>query len=306
VTPLELMTTVRRWLNDEVIATYKWTLGELVDYFNNSIDQIARDTDYFTDPYTPLLTELTIAAGTGDYAFDPRMLEIVSAQIAGDNFYLTRASQRERVVNLTPWRFDAAVSGIDLAINAGTIASTTTDFLEAGLTAGKFIQISGSATAGNNKSVEIETVAQYLLTLASGYTLTPRVAGDRVVLRQLITGTPLRYMTDYRQGYLTLDPIPDKSGTLIMSVLKLQDVPLTEALVATPGTYVIPINYQYHLQLADGICAKSYMKSGPSTFNIEKSRIHQADFEKLKDRIKRDMIKRDKSEDRITPHDGAI
>jgi hypothetical protein len=47
------------------------------------------------------------------------------------------------------------------------------------------------------------------------------------------------------------------------------------------------------------------MKSGPSTFNIEKSRIHQVDFNMLKDRIKRDMIKLNKPPTNLSPHYGA-
>lgn len=305
MTPLELMTASRRWLNDEVVSTYKWTLDELVDYFNNCMDQIARETDAFTDPTTTLLTELTLSAGTGDYAFDTRTLNIVSARVAGNNWNLTRTIHRERDLGLAPWRFISSASGVDIAIAAAAITSTTTDFLDLGFHDDDFVQITGSATAGNNKVVKIDTVTQYSMTLATGYTLTPRIAGDRVILRQMVTGTPLRYMTDYRQGYLTLDPAPDVAGSLLLTVLKLQDTPLTTALVATPGTYVIPINYQYHLQLIDGICAKAYMKSGPSTFNIEKARIHQGDFNMLKDRMKRDMIKLNKPASNWSPHYGV-
>lgn len=306
MTPAELVAATRRWLNDEVVATYKWTTDELVDYFNNCMDQIARETDYFSDPTTALLAEVSLTAGTGDYAYDTRMLEVTSARMSGDTTNLTRVSYRTYGQELQTWRYSSSVSGVDIALNAGTITSTTTDFIDAGFADGDYIQISGSATTANNKVVLIDTVAQYSLTLNASFTLTPRIAGDRVLLKQVRTGTPTIYMTDYRLGYLTIDPAPDASGSLILTVTRLQDTPLTSALVITPGSWVIPINYQYHLQLMDGMCAKAYMKSGPSTFNIEKSKIHQNDFNMLKDRIKRDMIKMNKPMSTLSPHDGAI
>jgi hypothetical protein len=305
MTPVELLAASRRWLNDEVVATYKWTTAEWVDYYNNIIDQIARETDYFTDATTTLLTETALTAGTGDYAFDTRLLDIITARIAGETRNLDRTTRRERDELDPTWRFNCSASGVDIILAAAAITSTTTDFIDAGFADDDFIQITGSATSGNNKTVQIETVAQYSLALNTSYSLTPRVAGDRLILKQITVGTPLRYMTDYRQGYITLDPAPDASGSLLMDVTRLQSTLLTASEIATPTTYVIPVNYQYHLQLIDGICAKAYMKSGPSTFNIEKSRIHQQDFNMLKDRIKRDMIKINKPASNWSPHDGA-
>jgi hypothetical protein len=306
MTPDELFAASRRWLNDETVSTYKWTTAELVDYYNNVIDQIARETDYFADATTTLLTETALTAGTGDYAFDTRLLDIITARIAGETRNLDRTTRRERDELDPTWRFNCSASGVDIVLAAAAITSTTTDFIDAGFADDDFIQITGSATSGNNKTVQIETVAQYSLALNTSYSLTPRVAGDRLILKQITVGTPLRYMTDYRQGYITLDPAPDASGSLLMDVTRLQSTLLTASEIATPTTYVIPVNYQYHLQLIDGICAKAYMKSGPSTFNIEKSRIHQADFNMLKDRIKRDMIKLNKPATNLSPHDGAI
>jgi hypothetical protein len=306
MTAAELIAACRRWLNDEVAATYKWTEAEMVDYFNNCMDQIARETDYFQDATTTLLTEIALTAGTGDYAFDARFLYVVSARVSGQTIDLIQTNHHQRKEDSATWRYDHSVSGVDIVLDTSAITSTTTDFIDAGFYDGCFIQITGSATSANNKTVKVDTVAQYSLTLNASYTLTPRVAGDRLILKQITVGTPLRYMTDYRQGYITLDPAPDENGSLLLTVYRLQDTPLTTALVATPGTWIIPINFQYHLQLIDGILAKCYMKSGPSTFNIEKSKIHQADFNTLKDRIKRDMIKAQRHNIVLSPPNGAM
>ena len=306
MTAAELIATVRRLLNDENSQTYKWTDAELVDYFNTCIDTIAMEANYFIDSTTTLLTDIALTAGTADYAFDTRLLDIKSIRIAGETRNLDRATSKLRDDEEPTWRFSNSVSGTDIALDTSEISSTTTDFLEAGFAADDFIQITGSATSGNNKVVKLETVEQYSMDLATGHTLTARVAGDRLVLKQLTTGTPLRYMTDYRTGYTTLSPAPDEDGSMILSVIKLQDTPLTTAILATPGTYVIPVNYQYHIRLANGIMADAYLKSGPSTFNIDKATVHNARFMKLIDRMKKDMIKLNGANTILRPHSGTM
>ena len=306
MTPVELMAAARRWLNDEVVATYKWTTAELVDYYNYTLDEIARETDYFSDPTTVACINLSLTAGTGDYAFDTRVLEIKAIAVAGELNNLYQTTTRLRSLEYPSWRYGNSVSGIDITFTAATIASVVTDFIEAGFTAGEFYQVLGSSVAGNNKVVKIETVEQHLLTLSSGYSLTISSTAVRIVIKQMTTGTPLRYMTDYLPGYITLDPAPNFSGSLLMDVIRLQAVLLTAAEIVTPSSYTIPVNYQYHLQLVDGILSKAYLKSGPSTFNIEKSEVHRKLFMALKDRIKKDMGKIGATQSTLRPHEGNI
>ena len=292
-----LFAACRRWLNDEKVATYKWTTAELVDYFNYVMDEIARETDYFADPTTPIYISIPIFAGVDSYPFDSTVLEIVRAWIAGQTTEITKTRSRLRGVTHT------AAAGNDIALNAGTITSVTTDFLQSGLKAGEYMQIFGATTPVNNKVVLIDAVTANLLTLNSSYSLTPDVAGPNMVIAQLQTDLPKNYMTDYRTGYITLDPAPVSNGTLLMNVLRLQSTVLTEA---TIPVFTIPIHYQYHLQLVDGILSKAYMKSGPSTFNIDKAKVHTSQFAILKDRIKRDMEKAAGIQRTLRPCDGAI
>ena len=218
MTAAELIATVRRLLNDENSQTYKWTDAELVDYFNTCIDTIAMEANYFIDSTTTLLTDIALTAGTADYAFDTRLLDIKSIRIAGETRNLDRATSKLRDDEEPTWRFSNSVSGTDIALDTSEISSTTTDFLEAGFAADDFIQITGSATSGNNKVVKLEAVEQYSMDLAAGHTLMARVAGDRLVLKQLTTDTPLRYMVPEWGRKIVFAPLSFIMSLLIRSI----------------------------------------------------------------------------------------
>jgi hypothetical protein len=304
MTTTELLAVARGWLNDENASVYKWTTADLVNYYNYVLDEIARETDYFTDPSTPICTSIALLAGVGDYVFDATVLEIIKARVAGENFPLVKTRKRlEDDYYIHDWRLDASVSGIDISLTASSIDSVTEDFLAYGFKNSEYVDIAGSLTTANNKTVLIDTVTAHTLALNSAYSLTPRVAGDRIVLKQMVTGTPRQYMTDYRTGYVTICPAPIRAGSLLMDVTRLQSTLLT---VATIGSYTIPIHYQYHLQLLDGILSKAYVKSGPSTFNVDKASLHNKLFMVLKDRIKRDMEKSSGIQRTLRPCQGSI
>ncbi len=304
MTPTELFVVARRWLNDETAATYKWTSAELVDYYNVAMDEIATETDYFSDTYTPAVIHITLVAGTPDYALDSRVLQINSARIIGESVNLTKENVADLIDSTNTWRYINTVTGTDITFTDSTtdsLDSTTTDFTEAGFAADQFIEISGSTS--NNKTIKAGTVTQYQIPLATGYTLTAEVSGDQVVLKSLNTGTPTKYCLDYRTGYITLSPCPDEAGVLFIEAIR---EPLTLLTVATIGTLTIEIDNRYHLGLVDGILGYAYLKSGPSTFNIDKSNIHMARFMNTKDRIKRDKIKLTAKKNPATPHSGAL
>ena len=301
MTAAELIAASRRWLNDENSQTYKWTVAELVDYYNAAMDEVARETDYFTDPSTVAATTIAITAGTPDYAYHATALDILSARLSDSSKNLTRASRGDLNINVPTWRYLNSVYGTDISFATGSIASASTDLNEPGFASDAFVLISGAGESANNKAIKLSAVAENLLTLASGYTLTTEAAGQAVVLQELDTGTPDYYLTDYRTGYITLYPAPDANGTLHVDITRLQSTLLTEA---TVSSLAIPLHYQYHLGLVNGILYYAYLKSGPSTFNIEKSNVHRGNFAMLKDRIKKDMIKMRGASTIIAPHFG--
>lgn len=307
MTGTELFAMCRRWLNDELSATYKWTTAELVDYYNWALDQIASHTNYFKDSYTTEITHETVTAGNADIAIDSRILEVTNARISGESVNLWRNEFRKLSESIPTWRYTASVAGTDIALNSAspcTITSTTTDFLDAGFTADEYVEISNTTTSSNSKVVLVDTVAQYQLTLDTAVTLTSDAASKNVLLRQVNTDTPTQYLMDFREGYLTLYPAPSSNCTLILDTIRKQLTPLTSASIASLTD--LPIKLEYQLGIVDGIISRAYLKSGPSTFNIEKATVHMGEFRGLWNQINKDNIKKDSKRDIMTPHNGNI
>jgi hypothetical protein len=304
LTPAELNVVARRWLNDETAATYKWTIAELVDYFNFTMDDIARDTEYFKDAYTAAVTEIAVSAGTPSYALSALLYDIKNVRITGNESPLIFQSVQELTDMNSNWMYTNSIYGTDISFadtNPDTIISTTTEFATEGLSDDDWIQINGSTS--NNTNVQIETVAEHLLTLKTAATLTTEAAGDPVSIRVLNTGDPTAYTLGYRTGYITLFPCPEEAETLFIETSRYQLVPLT---VATLGSLSIPIDSHYHLGLVDGMCKYAYLKSGPSSFNIEKSNIHAGRFFQFLSNIKKDLINQRSSRAPAAPHEGNI
>ena len=89
MTPTELLAASRRWLNDETVATYKWTTAELIDYYNAAMDDLARETDLFVDAYTEATVEIAVVAGTPDYSINSNIIQLNTVYITGRSEPLT-------------------------------------------------------------------------------------------------------------------------------------------------------------------------------------------------------------------------
>ena len=308
MTSAQYLAAIRQGLNDETAATYKWSDAELINYINNAFDELAEDTEYFRDAYTTAIVETALVAGTADYALDSRILRINSIRVSGETVNLTQIDMQDLIDYTSTWRYKNSIYGTDIAFNdnnpsVDTITCTTTDFTDANFEDTDYIEITGCVTAGNNKVVLCSDVAATTITLVSGVTLTTRAAGDPILLRSVNVDTPRRYTTDYRDDYITLYPAPDEVRKLFMHVDRYPLVPWT---TSNYSTETIPFNSHYHQALVHGPMSFAYLKSGPSTFNIDKSQIHEGKFILLKKRVKRDLINMRNRGTILSPHNGAM
>ena len=307
MTPTTLMAQARRMLFDETVP-YKWPTAELVDYYNFSLDEISRDTDYFIDSYTPAVEHITLVAGTSDYAYDSRILQITGAKVSGSASFLTQISKAAQDLESPTWRYKLIITGTDISFvdggaSADSIVSTTTDFLEEGIIDDDYIRVDGATETANSGIFLLDTAAANLLTMTTAATLTTEAAGDQVVIKVINVGTPSRFITDYRDGYITLYPAPDEAGVLTIDAVRSQLTALTSGTISSA---TIPIRTEYHLQIIDGILSRAFLKSGPSTYNVQKAGFHKAEFAILKDRIKKDRIKLKSSGKTSSPHAGCM
>lgn len=90
----EVITLARTWLDDEV-EPYKWTTTELVLYYNDAVNKVATEADYWLDPTTAATIKIDCVDGTASYPFNDIILRIDSARIYGQENYLTKISARE-------------------------------------------------------------------------------------------------------------------------------------------------------------------------------------------------------------------
>lgn len=304
MTSSEFLNAIRRRLDDYDSPAYKWNISELIDYINYTFDEVARDTDYFKDAYTEAIVELPITAGTPDYALDARTIRIGEVRVSGQTVNLSQVDSQELFEYTNTWRYKESIFGTDIAFvdsNPDTITSTTTDFTDANFDDDDYIQISGSTS--NDSIVLSADVAATVITLDSGASLTAEAAGDNVLLRSINTGTPLKYTTDYRDGYITLYPAPDTSGLIFMTATRW---PLTAWTTANYSTESLPYNSHYHLGLVHGVCSYAYMKSGAPTYNDRKAAESKLEFELLKKKIKRDLISMRNPATILSPHSGTL
>lgn len=305
MTPTELFADLRRWLGDKV-EPYKWETAELVDYYNWALDDLCRETEYFTEANTAAIIHVTLVPGTGDYAFDERILRFTSARVVGQTIDLVASNYRELKELTETWRYINSVTGVNLSFDADTDTITSTSATTTDLSIfkeGDYIEVAGSTS--NNETYLISTVTSTVITVDTTFNPIPltEVAGDQVVIKSINCGTPVKYCLDYRQGYVSLYPTPDAAEVLMIDCIRKQLTPLTSATISSA---TVPINAQYHILLLDGIMSKAYVKSTPNTFNIEKANAHLSGWTGSKEKVKRDLLKLSAIGRTVKPHNGCL
>jgi hypothetical protein len=104
MTAAEIISASRTLLND-VAQPYKWTDTELLAYLNDSLNTIARETDYFIDTYTSSVINITIATNTQDYAISTNVLNILNAKLLSESVNLTHSTSYEMNNTFPMWRY---------------------------------------------------------------------------------------------------------------------------------------------------------------------------------------------------------
>ncbi len=308
MTAAEIISASRTLLND-LTQPYKWTDTELLQYLNDALNTIARETDYFIDTYTSSVIHISITAGTQDYAISTNVLNLLNARLASESQFLTKTTLNEMNEKYQTWRYTSRVSGTDISFtNSGTadyLTSTTTDLSV--FQPGDDIVISGSTS--NNGLFTVLSSTATVLTLSTSDSLTTEASGDTVIIIDPYTGTATKYLTDYRTGYITIYPCPEEADTLVLQTIRRFSATL--ATVETIGdisttTNVPDIRSDFHFGLCDGILYRAFLKVGVHINDPKRSQTHFTLFSKLIDSIKRDMIKSRAMGKTVTPHSGTL
>ena len=184
------------------------------------------------------------------------------------------------------------------------LESTTTDFTEIDVATNDYVELSGATIAGNSGIFKVNAAPTATKLYVPTNSLTTEAAGDSILAKVIGTDTPTHYITDYRSGYITLYPAPNEAGSLYLSVLRYQLEALTTTTLGS-GAYTIPIDIHWQMQLIEGILSTSYLKSGPSTFNYEKSVMHESRFRKAINEAKLQFARLRNPSTNYRPHNGT-
>jgi hypothetical protein len=118
--------------------------------------------------------------------------------------------------------------------------------------------------------------------------------------RNATAGESRNFLTDYAEGYITLNPKPAVNCTLNMTVVRLPLVQLsltgTIASPTTTGLNASPeIAFQHHIRLLNGMCALAYNKDDAETLDPQKAARYKADWEKDIDAMTKTRIRKNES-----------
>ncbi len=120
--------------------------------------------------------------------------------------------------------------------------------------------------------------------------------------RSNTAGTPLYYILDYTEGYITLDRKVSADANLDMTVLRLPVNPVT---TETPNA-VPEINSRFHIYLVDGIMAEAYLKEDTQTLDPQKAQTHEGRFLAGVDLMEKAAIRKRDTEQSVVFHRGAF
>lgn len=104
MTATEIIAAARVQLDDE-FENYKWSTASLVDYLNDSLNTVARETGFFIDTYTTSIINISLVAHTQDYAYSANIEEIIDARVSGETVSLAKTNLRELNEAYPEWRW---------------------------------------------------------------------------------------------------------------------------------------------------------------------------------------------------------
>jgi len=88
-------------------------------------------------------------------------------------------------------------------------------------------------------------------------------------------GTPTKLILDFQHGYFYFWPVPDTTYTCSLHVFRIHETDFTGTSLSGQS---LEIPSMYASVIAEGVAAKALLKSGPETFDPQKSQIHWAIF----------------------------
>lgn len=83
-----------------------WSDGELVEYLNEAINEVADQKKLFVESTLPAICQIAVLAtdATGDYPYDLRITEIIRAKMRSQKLFLWRTDKLTLDFSMPDWR----------------------------------------------------------------------------------------------------------------------------------------------------------------------------------------------------------
>lgn len=282
-----LITRVRSEVLDDELEPYLWSDTNLINYLNDTIDEVAEDNLVIADQSTAAVAEVRLLSHQTLHPIDDRVLHVRYGRLKTNLTSVIKTTEDWLEANIADWRttegdapthfapsasdgylsiyprYDTVgeyqgVSNITFTEATRTISQLTGDFSE--LAVGDQIYVSG--IGGNTGFFTVET---------AGTT-------SFVVTETLVTG--------YANTSALIRKVRD---TLLMTVNRIQLTPFTVADIAS-ATDITELKSVHHSKLLNGMAKRAFLKPDSETYDKGKAEYHRGLFEVDKKRMKRDII----------------
>ena len=282
-----LVERVRSEVLDDEIEPYLWTDTNLINYLNDTIDELAEDNLVMTDQSTASVAEIKLLSNQILHPIDDRVLQVRYGRLETNKTDVIKTTEDWLNGNIADWRntdgsaptyfcpsvskgylsiypkYDATYEYLGVAnisfVGGATksITQLTGDF--SGLVAGDEIYISG--TTDNNGFFTVVTAGTTSFTVSESVTT------------EASTSATIRKVMD----------------TLLMTVNRISMTPFTVSDIAD-STDITELKSVHHSKLLNGIAKKAFLKPDSDTYDKGKAEYHRGLFEVDKKRMKRDII----------------
>lgn len=280
---------------------YYWQDREIVLYANEAQNEIARETRIFEDASTGSICNIHTAANVLDYDLSDFILYVNSARMYSSELMTLDVSPAP-----ASFAANATVTGGTSAKTLKIVSCLTSTTYSVESRSGEFT-LGEVLSDGTNSADQGAAYPTFADNSSSGWDL---VKATTVEMNRLfsrwrvgVANKPIRYILDYRQGYITFFPPPDGIYTINLSVVRYPSAAFT-ATAMSSQTPEIPS--QFHHVLVDGICYQAWLKAGENTYDAKKSQIHNGLFRGsiAKMKIKEGLYRANEST--ASPHRGFI
>ena len=281
-----LIDRMRSEVLDDELEPYLWSDTNLINYLNDTIDEVSEENLVIADQSTAAVAEVRLLSNQILHPIDDRVLHVrygrletnltsvikttedwLEANIAdwrsteGNNPTYFAPSASDGYLNIYPKYDDTYeyIGSSDISFVSGTktISQATGDF--SGLATGDQVYVSG--TTNNDGFLTVVTEGTTSFTVSE------------TVTTEASTSATIRKVMD----------------TLMMTVNRVQLTPFTVADISA-ATDITELKAVHHSKLLNGMAKRAFLKPDSETYDKGKAEYHRGLFEVDKKRMKRDII----------------